>query len=414
MDQRARQPRVPRRARRQLVQLLPAATRPIARLRRTTVRARAASTPRPATSARRLPTTRYQDQKRYKPQFYVTCRTSRTAGTAATTSSSATTGSATAASSAARSRSTSYYRDQQRRGRTSSSSTTRRTRRINDVVYNAGFISDTWKFNDRLTFNLGLRFEHYVDSFPEQVHDAERPAAARELAGDLNPAERARYLGLHRAAYGRGARRRAHVQRVAARRLCLRPDRRQPHRAQGLLRPLLLQLGRHARRPGEPGRQRARLRYQWPRSERQPPARRPAGARRCSASTQGGAGFVDVDRQPQAARTRRRSRRTSSARSSSGLSGRVLLRLQERARRVGRDRSDRARRRYTIPIHGPRPRRRRRRRHRRRPDVATCSIGRRRRRRSRSSRTRRTRPSTATSTRSSSPSTAASPASGCC
>ncbi len=39
----------------------------------------------------------------------------------------------------------------------------------NDVVYNAGFINDTWKFNDRLTFNLGLRVEHYMDSFPEQA-----------------------------------------------------------------------------------------------------------------------------------------------------------------------------------------------------------------------------------------------------
>ena len=38
----------------------------------------------------------------------------------------------------------------------------------NDVVYNAGFISDTWKFNDRLTFNLGVRFEHYVDSYPSR------------------------------------------------------------------------------------------------------------------------------------------------------------------------------------------------------------------------------------------------------
>ncbi|MFN2446973.1 MAG: carboxypeptidase regulatory-like domain-containing protein [Vicinamibacterales bacterium] len=38
----------------------------------------------------------------------------------------------------------------------------------NDVVYNAGFISDTWKATDRLTFNLGVRLEHYVDSFPDQ------------------------------------------------------------------------------------------------------------------------------------------------------------------------------------------------------------------------------------------------------
>ncbi len=49
----------------------------------------------------------YQDQKRYKPQVYATCRTSRMAGLAATTSSSGTTGSAIAVSSVARSRSTS-------------------------------------------------------------------------------------------------------------------------------------------------------------------------------------------------------------------------------------------------------------------------------------------------------------------
>jgi hypothetical protein len=65
----------------------------------------------------------------------------------------------------------------------------------NDVVYNAGFVSDTWKFNDRLTLNLGVRFEHYVDSFPEQVMT---PNGLPQLANwpeTLNPSERARYLG---------------------------------------------------------------------------------------------------------------------------------------------------------------------------------------------------------------------------
>ncbi|MEZ5285303.1 MAG: hypothetical protein R2712_10945 [Vicinamibacterales bacterium] len=38
----------------------------------------------------------------------------------------------------------------------------------NDVVYNAGHVSDTWKINGRLTLNLGVRFERYVDSFPDQ------------------------------------------------------------------------------------------------------------------------------------------------------------------------------------------------------------------------------------------------------
>ena len=47
---------------------------------------------------------------------------------------------------------------------------------INEVLYNAGFISDTWKFNDRLTFNLGVRMEHYVDRYPDQ---ASRPPDMR-------------------------------------------------------------------------------------------------------------------------------------------------------------------------------------------------------------------------------------------
>jgi hypothetical protein len=64
----------------------------------------------------------------------------------------------------------------------------------NDVVYNAGYISDTWKFNDRLTFNLGVRLEHYVDSYPEQVMT---PNGLPQLANwpeTLNPAERTRYM----------------------------------------------------------------------------------------------------------------------------------------------------------------------------------------------------------------------------
>jgi hypothetical protein len=64
----------------------------------------------------------------------------------------------------------------------------------NDVVYQAAFISDNWKFNDRLTFNLGLRFEKYVDSFPET---SMTPNGLPQLANwptTVSPAERARYL----------------------------------------------------------------------------------------------------------------------------------------------------------------------------------------------------------------------------
>ncbi len=39
---------------------------------------------------------------------------------------------------------------------------------INDVVYNAAYINDTWKMNDRLTLNLGVRFEAYADQWDEQ------------------------------------------------------------------------------------------------------------------------------------------------------------------------------------------------------------------------------------------------------
>jgi hypothetical protein len=39
---------------------------------------------------------------------------------------------------------------------------------INDVVYNAGWFQDNWRINPRLTLNLGLRMEHYVDGWPDQ------------------------------------------------------------------------------------------------------------------------------------------------------------------------------------------------------------------------------------------------------
>ncbi len=40
---------------------------------------------------------------------------------------------------------------------------------INDVVYTSGWVSDTWKLTNRLTLNLGLRFEAYRDEWPEQT-----------------------------------------------------------------------------------------------------------------------------------------------------------------------------------------------------------------------------------------------------
>ena len=39
---------------------------------------------------------------------------------------------------------------------------------INDVEYNSVWLQDNWKLNPRLTLNLGLRMEHYVDGWPDQ------------------------------------------------------------------------------------------------------------------------------------------------------------------------------------------------------------------------------------------------------
>jgi Carboxypeptidase regulatory-like domain len=39
---------------------------------------------------------------------------------------------------------------------------------INTVDYTAGWFSDTWRYNDRLTINYGGRLEYYKDGWPEQ------------------------------------------------------------------------------------------------------------------------------------------------------------------------------------------------------------------------------------------------------
>jgi len=66
----------------------------------------------------------------------------------------------------------------------------------NDVVYNAGHVSDTWKVSDRLTLNLGVRFERYVDEFPEQSVVPGGHAALANWPADFNPTERERYVAL--------------------------------------------------------------------------------------------------------------------------------------------------------------------------------------------------------------------------
>jgi hypothetical protein len=55
---------------------------------------------------------------------------------------------------------------------------------INDVVYTSGWVNDTWKLNRRLTLNLGARFEHYVDGWPEQ---SLTPNGHSALAGWTDP-----------------------------------------------------------------------------------------------------------------------------------------------------------------------------------------------------------------------------------
>jgi len=57
-------------------------------------------------------------------------------------------------------------------------------RGTNDVLYNAGWINDTWKLTNRLTLNLGLRFEAYKDQWPEQEF---APNGLPALAGFTDP-----------------------------------------------------------------------------------------------------------------------------------------------------------------------------------------------------------------------------------
>jgi hypothetical protein len=55
---------------------------------------------------------------------------------------------------------------------------------INDVEYNSAWISDTWKVTNRLTLNMGLRFEAYRDGWPEQEFT---PNGHPQLAGWTDP-----------------------------------------------------------------------------------------------------------------------------------------------------------------------------------------------------------------------------------
>ena len=65
---------------------------------------------------------------------------------------------------------------------------------INDVVYNAAWINDTWKVTNRLTLNWGLRFEAYRDQWPDQSHAPNGIPALSNWDPSFNPTERARYM----------------------------------------------------------------------------------------------------------------------------------------------------------------------------------------------------------------------------
>jgi hypothetical protein len=59
---------------------------------------------------------------------------------------------------------------------------------INDVVYHSAWVNDTWKLNDRMTLNLGVRFESYRDGWPEQQF---QPNGHPQLANWDDPRYRA-------------------------------------------------------------------------------------------------------------------------------------------------------------------------------------------------------------------------------
>jgi hypothetical protein len=65
---------------------------------------------------------------------------------------------------------------------------------INDVVYTAGWFNDTWKLTNRLTVNVGLRFEAYRDQWPNQSHTPNGIPALANWDPSFNPAERTRYM----------------------------------------------------------------------------------------------------------------------------------------------------------------------------------------------------------------------------
>ena len=65
---------------------------------------------------------------------------------------------------------------------------------INDVEYNSLWINDTWKITNRLTLNIGGRFEAYRDGWPDQSMAPNGHPALANWPVDLKPADRERYM----------------------------------------------------------------------------------------------------------------------------------------------------------------------------------------------------------------------------
>jgi hypothetical protein len=65
---------------------------------------------------------------------------------------------------------------------------------INDVEYNSVWFNDTWKMTNRLTMNIGLRFEAYRDGWPEQTHAPNGHPALANWPTDYRPVDRERYF----------------------------------------------------------------------------------------------------------------------------------------------------------------------------------------------------------------------------
>jgi hypothetical protein len=65
---------------------------------------------------------------------------------------------------------------------------------INDVVYTAGWLNDVWKISNRMTINWGFRLENYKDQWPDQTLTPNGIPALANWDPAFNPAERARYM----------------------------------------------------------------------------------------------------------------------------------------------------------------------------------------------------------------------------